>query len=56
MTTSGGPQSKQLKKELSFTQLVIIGVAGAVGTGILFSSAKMTGSAGPGSVLAWLLG
>src|SRR5579875_1399059 len=56
MATSGGPQSKQLKKELSFTQIVIIGVAGAVGTGILFSPATMTGSAGPGSVLAWLLG
>ncbi len=27
-----------------------------MGTGILFSTAAMTGSAGPGSVLAWLLG
>lgn len=54
--SEGTPQGKQLRKELSFTELVIIGVAGAVGTGILFSTAAMTGSAGPGSVLAWLLG
>jgi len=50
------PEGRQLRKELSFTELVIIGIAGAVGTGILFSTAAMTGSAGPGSVLAWLLG
>ncbi|MEM0271714.1 MAG: hypothetical protein QW514_04115 [Thermoprotei archaeon] len=56
MASAEASQPKKLKKELSFIQLVVIGVAGAVGTGILFSSAAMTGLAGPGSVLAWLLG
>jgi amino acid transporter len=50
------PQTKGLRRELSFSQLVVIGIAGAVGTGILFSSAGMTGGAGPASFLAWLLG
>ncbi|MEM3333990.1 MAG: APC family permease [Thermoplasmata archaeon] len=49
-------QGNQLKKELSFFDLIIIGIAGAVGTGILFSTAAMTGIAGPGSWLAWLIG
>ncbi|MFB6470648.1 MAG: APC family permease [Vulcanisaeta sp. AZ3] len=53
---SSGVSQAQLKRELSFAELVIIGVAGAVGTGILFSAAAMTGVAGPGSWLAWLLG
>lgn len=50
--------SKQtnLKKELSFFDLIIIGVVGAVGTGILFSAAGMTEIAGPGSWLGWLIG
>ncbi|MGC8565728.1 MAG: GerAB/ArcD/ProY family transporter [Thermoplasmata archaeon] len=47
---------KKLKRELSFFDLIIIGIVGAVGTGILFSTAAMTGSAGPGSWIAWLLG
>ncbi|MBX8634170.1 MAG: APC family permease [Candidatus Thermoplasmatota archaeon] len=47
---------RYLKKELSFFDLVIIGVVGAIGTGILFSTAGMTGIAGPGSILAWLIG
>ncbi|MGC9124375.1 MAG: APC family permease [Thermoplasmata archaeon] len=47
---------KKLKRELSFFDLIIIGIVGAVGTGVLFSPAAMTGSAGPGSWIAWLLG
>ncbi len=47
---------KTLRKELSLLNLVIIGIAGAVGTGILFSSAAMASLAGPAMVLAWLLG
>jgi len=47
---------RPLKKELSFFDLIIIGVVGAVGTGILFSAAAMTGVAGPGSWLGWLIG
>ena len=49
-----GPTS--LKKELSFLDLIIIGVVGAVGTGILFSVLAMTSTAGPGSWLGWLIG
>jgi len=49
-------ESLHLKRALSFGDLFIIGVAGAVGTGILFSSAAMTGMAGPASIFAWLLG
>ncbi len=49
-------QAQPLKRELSFLDLIIIGVVGAVGTGILFSAAAMTGIAGPGSWLGWLLG
>lgn len=45
-----------LKKELSLLNLVIIGIAGAVGTGVLFSSAGMAAVAGPAIVISWLLG
>lgn len=48
--------STSLRKELSFFDLIIIGVVGAIGTGILFSTAGMTSIAGPGSILAWLIG
>ena len=56
MTEVNTQQPRELKKELSFLDLIIIGVVGAVGTGILFSAAAMTGIAGPGSWLGWLLG
>jgi amino acid transporter len=45
-----------LRKELGLLELVIIGIAGAVGTGVLFSSAGMASDAGPGVVLGWILG
>lgn len=45
-----------LKKHLTLFDLIIIGVAGAVGTGVLFSTAGMAAAAGPGVVLAWLIG
>ena len=45
-----------LKKELSLFQIFIIGVVGAVGTAALFSPAGMTAIAGPGSILAWIIG
>lgn len=41
-----------LKKELTLFQLVIIGIVGAVGTGVLFSSAGMSSTAGPSLVLS----
>ncbi|MCY0864836.1 MAG: APC family permease [Sulfobacillus sp.] len=45
-----------LKRALSLTDLLILGIAGAVGTGVLFSTAGMTAVAGPGVVVAWLIG
>jgi len=45
-----------LRKELGLLELVVIGIAGAVGTGVLFSSAGMASDAGPGVVLGWILG
>jgi len=45
-----------LKKRLSTFDLIILGVGGAVGTGVLFSNAGMTALAGPGVILAWLVG
>ncbi len=49
-------ENLHLRKELSFPDLIVLGIVGAVGTGILFSSAAMTGVAGPASLLSWLLG
>lgn len=49
-------ENLHLKKELSFYDLIILGIVGAVGTGILFSSSAMTAIAGPASLLSWLLG
>ncbi|MBB5254956.1 APC family permease [Sulfurisphaera ohwakuensis] len=49
-------KTNYLRKELSLLNLVIIGIAGAVGTGVLFSSAGMAAVAGPVIVISWLLG
>jgi amino acid transporter len=46
----------ELRRQLRYGDLLILGVAGAVGTGVLFSSAGMAALAGPGVVLAWVLG
>ncbi len=46
----------RLKRELTLFDLIILGVAGAVGTGVLFSTAGMTALAGPGIILAWIVG
>ncbi|GAB6946939.1 APC family permease [Vulcanisaeta sp. JCM 16161] len=45
-----------LRKELSSTHLVLTGLVGAIGTGVLFSTAKMAEMAGPAVILAWILG
>ncbi len=47
---------KGLKHELNLFQLTIIGIVGAVGTGVLFSTAGMIGDAGPASIIAWIIG
>lgn len=45
-----------LKRGLSVFDLVVIGIAGAVGTGVLFSTAGMVAATGPGVIWAWLVG
>ena len=49
-------EKRELRKELSLLNLVVIGIAGAVGTGALFSSAGMASLAGPALILSWILG
>ncbi|MBU2750749.1 APC family permease [Acidithiobacillus thiooxidans] len=46
----------ELQRVLGKKELIIIGFSGAVGTGVLFSTAGMTAVAGPGVVIAWLIG
>lgn len=45
-----------LKKELSYLDLLVLGISGAVGTGALFSTAGMAAEAGLATVIAWILG
>ena len=56
MVAKSKQKNTKLKKELSLFQLTIIGIVGAVGTGILFSSAGMAGVAGPASIFSWVIG
>ena len=46
----------QLRRQLRFFDLLILGIAGAVGTGVLFSTAGMAATTGPAVVLAWIIG
>ncbi len=46
----------KLRRHLSLLDLLILGIAGAVGTGVLFSTAGMAAVAGPSVILAWLIG
>lgn len=45
-----------LHRELGKRELIIIGIGGAVGTGVLFGTAGMAAVAGPGVILAWVIG
>lgn len=49
-------KKSRLHRELGKKELIIIGIGGAVGTGVLFGTAGMTAVAGPGVILAWLIG
>ncbi len=49
-------ETQKLRKELSLVQLTIIGLVGAVGTGVLFASTGMAALAGPAIIIAWILG
>jgi amino acid transporter len=54
---SGNPKrGKHLRKEISFIELFIIGLSGAVATAVFFSQVEMTAYAGPGSLIAWIIG
>lgn len=56
-TMTGTPdKGKHLRKEIGFLELFIIGLAGAVATAVFFSQVEMTALAGPGSLIAWLVG
>lgn len=45
-----------LKRSLRYRDLIILGIAGAMGTGVFFSNAGMTAEAGPGAILSWIIG
>ncbi|MEM0157404.1 MAG: APC family permease [Thermoplasmataceae archaeon] len=47
---------QKLRRELTFPQLVMIGVVGALGNGALFGTIEMVGFAGPGAILAFVFG
>lgn len=46
----------QMKRDLRLRDQIILGIAGAVGTGVLFSTAGMAAIAGPGVIVAWIVG
>ena len=46
----------ELRRRLGFWDLIVLGIAGAVGTGVLFSNAGMAALAGPGVIVAWIVG
>ncbi|MGC9112769.1 hypothetical protein [Acidilobus sp.] len=48
--------SRSLRRELSFLEILIAGIVGAVGTGVLFAPAQMAVEAGPSLIMAWVLG
>lgn len=49
-------ERKRLRRELTFSQLVMIGVVGALGNGALFGTIEMVGFSGPGAILAFVFG
>ncbi len=49
-------ENQKLRKDLTFSQIVVTTTAGVVGTGILFGVAAMASLAGPSSWLSWVLG
>ncbi|MGE0049025.1 hypothetical protein [Acidithiobacillus acidisediminis] len=49
-------RTTRFRRGLSQLDLIVIGIGGAMGTGVLFGTAGMAALAGPGVVLAWVLG
>ena len=58
MKTANGAieQSEQLSRQLSARQLAMIGIGGAIGTGLFLGSSLAVHTAGPGVILTYLLG
>jgi L-asparagine transporter-like permease len=46
----------ELRRQLTTSSLVILGTGGAIGSGILFSTAGTAALAGPAVVAAWIVG
>lgn len=56
-TGSGSFESadKGLKKDVSFTQLLLLGVSAQIGSGWLFGVLAAAGMAGPAAIVSWLI-
>ncbi|MCL4438614.1 MAG: APC family permease [Candidatus Thermoplasmatota archaeon] len=54
--TKRRPRKIGLKKELGFYELLVIGVAGALGNGALFGTVQMVSGAGPGAIFGFVFG
>lgn len=46
---------KELKRDMSFTQLLLLGVSAQIGSGWLFGVLAAAGMAGPAAILSWLI-
>ena len=46
----------RLKKDLTFNQMLMIGLVGSFGNGALFGTVVMVAGAGPEAILAFVLG
>lgn len=46
---------KHLKKDMSFTQLLLLGVSAQIGSGWLFSVLAAAGMAGPAAIISWII-
>jgi amino acid transporter len=51
-----GRKKPRLKKDLTFNQMVMIGLVGSFGNGALFGTVVMVAGAGPEAILAFILG
>ncbi len=55
MAKSRAVKKEGLKRDLRFKDAALIGIGGAIGSGILFAAAGGTGYAGPAVVLSWII-
>jgi amino acid transporter len=52
----GRRKRPKLRKELTFAQLILIGVVGSLGNGALFGTIEMVAGAGPGAIIGFIFG